>query len=242
MPCPSPLPGISDLFEELGQFVRQPSANENFRNRSRSNAGHTPANDSNILYGNVNFGVNPPVTRRLFSGTKNFSHIFRSLQSVQNAKSFIYSSSFFGEKKFYADDFDFNKAPVHPENRRKIRFGLKSILDFVVQLDLHSLRGVLLESDNIVENFNTRQNVAHLVPLNDDSFANLLRMANPRKFKRMFAILERLISNLHCAQSMNEYFASENAIEAAKLVMSEAIKKGPDFGNFLLGGSFASCV
>ena len=67
-------------------------------------------------------------------------------------------------------------------------------------------------------------------------------MANPRKFKRMFAILERLISNLHCAQSMNEYFASENAIEAAKLVMSEAIKKGPDFGNFLRGGSFASCV
>ena len=58
----------------------------------------------------------------------------------------------------------------------------------------------------------------------------------------MFAILECLISNLHFAQSMNEYFASENAIEAAKLVMSEAIKKGPDFGNFLLGGSFASCV
>ena len=178
MPCPSPLPGISDLFEELGQFVRQPSVNENVRNRSRSNTGQTPASDSNIVNENVVFGVNPPVTRKLFSGTKNFSHIFRSLQSVQNAKSFIYSTSFFGEKKFYADDFDFNKTPLHPENRRKIRFGLKSILDFIVQLDLHSLRGVLLESDTIVGNFNSRQDVAHLVPLNDDSFANLLRMSN----------------------------------------------------------------
>ena len=112
--------------------MRQPPANENSRNRSRSNAGHSPSNRSNIVNENVVFGVNPPVTRRLFSGSKDFSYIFRSLQSVQNAKSCIYSTSFFGEKKFYADDFDFSKAPLHPENRRKIRFGLKSILDFVV--------------------------------------------------------------------------------------------------------------
>ena len=76
----------------------------------------------------------------------------------------------------------------------------------------------------------------------DDSFAKLLKLANPTKCKQILEILDRVISNLHFSQSMNEFFASDNSIEAAKLVMIEAVKKGPDFGNFLRGGSFASCV
>ena len=55
-------------------------------------------------------------------------------------------------------------------------------------------------------------------------------------------ILERIISNMHFTQSMSGFLASEDAIEAAKTVVSEAVRRGPNLGNFLRGGSFASCV
>ena len=55
-------------------------------------------------------------------------------------------------------------------------------------------------------------------------------------------ILERIISNMHSTQSMSGFLASEDAIEAAKTVVLEAVRRGPNLGNFLRGGSFASCV
>ena len=92
----------------------------------------------------------------------------------------MYTTSFFGDKKFYNDEFDFKKAPLHPDNRRKIRFGLKSILDFIVQMDLHKLRTDILEADSKVEKFTARQSSDHPYPLVDDSFAGLLRLVNPK--------------------------------------------------------------
>ena len=41
---------------------------------------------------------------------------------------------------------------------------------------------------------------------------------------------------------MAEFFAADGSVEAAKVVLSEAIKQGPDLGKFLRGGSFASCA
>lgn len=39
---------------------------------------------------------------------------------------------------------------------------------------------------------------------------------------------------------MGEFLASDGSIETSKLVLSEALKQGPDLGNFLRGGPFAS--
>ena len=242
MPCPSPLPGISDMFEELGQFVRQSSTEQDSRRRRRADTGGSQANVPNREREKINFEFESPICCQLFPERKRFWHIYRSLPSILNAKSFIYSTSFSGDRKFYSDEFDFKKAPLHPENRRKIQFGLKGILDFVVQMDLHKLRTDIMEADGKVEKFTARQSSNHPSPLVDDSFAGLLRLANPTKCKRILVILDRVISNLHFSQSMNEFFASDNSIEVAKLVMAEAVKKGPDLGSFLRGGSFASCV
>ena len=41
---------------------------------------------------------------------------------------------------------------------------------------------------------------------------------------------------------MAEYHASDGSIETTKLVVSDALKKGPDLGQFLRGGPFASCA
>ena len=54
-------------------------------------------------------------------------------------------------------------------------------------------------------------------------------------------ILKRVISNMHFPQSKSCFLAS-GAIEAAKIVVTEAVKRGPDLASFLRGESFASCI
>ena len=228
------------MFDELGQFVDHSSSERESIRRSSPNTGASSMSSRRDTK-NLNLEVPPPISCRLISDVKKSPHIFRSLLLIQNAKSFIYTTPFFGDKMFYADDFDFTKAPLHRENRRNIRFRLKSILDLVVKIDLHRLRTYLLQSDR-VEKITACRDVEHITPLVDDSFATLLKLANHTKCKQIMEILERIISNLHFSQSMNKFFASDNSIEAAKLMMSQADKKGPDFGKFLRGRSFASCV
>ena len=115
MPCPTPLPGISDMFEELGQYVRQSTTEQDSRRRTQADTGGSQTKVSSHEREKVNFDFESPISRKLFPQTKEFSHIYRSLPSIQNAKSFIYTSSFFGDKKFYHDEFDFKKAPLLPE-------------------------------------------------------------------------------------------------------------------------------
>ena len=91
LPYPTPLPGISDMFEELGQFVRQSATEQDSRRSNPHNTGDSSFNDSTYDAKNLNFEFSSPITRKLFSNAKTFFHIFRSLQSIQNAKSFIYT-------------------------------------------------------------------------------------------------------------------------------------------------------
>ena len=79
--------------------------------------------------------------------------IQRSLSSINTAKSFAYSSNFFGLKKFYGEEFNFKTAPLHPPDRRKIRFGLKSIVDFVIQVDIQNLKTHLSSSNSSIKDF-----------------------------------------------------------------------------------------
>ena len=134
LPCPTPLPGFSQMFDDLGQFVRSQQTQESPGNNRGSGANYDTFHNQNIVANNE---AELPIQRTLFPPPSKFSHILRSLVSIHNAKSFVYSSNFFGLKKYYTEEFDFSKSPLHPRERRKIRFGLKSIVDFIIQLDLH---------------------------------------------------------------------------------------------------------
>ena len=151
---PTPLPGLSQMFDDFGQFVRSPPTEES-PGDNRGNGDNNVTFHKNMQNIIANNEAEPPIQRTLFSPPSKFSHILRSLVSIHNAKSFVYSSNFFGLVKYYTEEFDFNKSPLHPRERRKIRFGLKSIVDFIIQLDLHQLRSSLLESDTAVEKFTT---------------------------------------------------------------------------------------
>ena len=131
---------------------------------------------------------------------------------------------------------------MHPNDRRKIRFGLKSIVDFIIQLNLHNLIDLLTKPDPTVQRFTTRLDYAENTHFADDSFFGLLKLANPTECRRLHLILKRIISNMHFSLSKSGFLASESVIEAAKIVVTEAVKRGPDLGSFLRGGSFASCV
>ena len=44
------------------------------------------------------------------------------------------------KKKWYTEDFDISRGLKNNKSRRQFRFGLKSNVEFLVQLDLENLR------------------------------------------------------------------------------------------------------
>ena len=75
-----------------------------------------------------------------------------------------------------------------------------------------------------------------LTRISKNSFLGLLNVANPSRCVKLCEILDRVISNIHFGQTMNEYFALDEKIEPAKHVLTEAVKQGPDLGKTLRGG------
>ena len=104
-----------------------------------------------------------------------------------------------------------------------------------------NLKRLLVDEDPIVGDFLKRFSVGPLPPqISQNSFLGLINTANPIRCAKMCEILDRVISNLHFSQSMCEYFALDDKIEPAKLVLAEAVKQGPNLGNSLRGGTFSS--
>ena len=199
LPVPTPQPTQSKRVEQLGNLLQQKPTELKQVSIDGLRAGKSNLDGDVIL--DPEFKFNSPFDshfeRCLFNDTKSAYHIRRSLSSMNSAKSFIYSSTFFGERKFYADEFDFKSGPLNPTDRRKIRFGLKSIADFVTQVDLHHLKSCFLESDPTVEKFTDRLDRGSSKPFPDNSLLGLLYNAHPTKAKLVQKIMTRLISNMH---------------------------------------------
>ena len=177
----------------------------------------------------------------MFMSSKNYHFIKKSLSSVNSARAQSYSSCFFGNEKWYCEDFDFEKLLLHPNDRRKIRFGLKSNVDFLIQLDLQNLKDCLANDAHNSENFLDR--LSNKNPTTSgNSLLGMMQAAAPSKAKDIVEILSRIESNLHFSQSLNEFFATNQKINSARLVILEAMKKGPDIGAILRGGSFAAAA
>ena len=133
-PCftyPSQQPSLSSMFDELNVPTRGPPSPYAADQGRPASTGPSTGNFCGNFY--QPFGtrvrMDIPTEKSLFLSPKRFPHIHRSLYFVHSAKSSIYSSTFFGPKKFYGDEFDFKKEPLHPQDRRRIRFGLKSVVD-----------------------------------------------------------------------------------------------------------------
>ena len=242
MPVPTPKPSASSIFAGLRELVHPSAADRPNDGPSGPRSGQFNMASSLQFNTSKEFYPGTPMAYNLFSSPKTFSKIKRSLSSVFAAKSHLYSSTFFGSKVFYNDEFDFKKEPIHPGSRRQIRFGLKSVVDFVIQMDIENLKTVLHQDDPNVKNFFEHPIQTQDPRFSPDSLFGLLNRTNPNSCKLIFEIIERIVSNLHFSQSLAQYLASDGSIESTKLVISEAIKRGPDLGSFLRGGPFASCA
>ena len=77
-------------------------------------------------------------------------------------------------------------------------------------------------------------------PLSDGSFLNLMDKMNPTRCRKSCNIMNRLHGNIDFSQSLNEYFATDDMLEPALLLAADAIRNGPNLGNFFRGGSVAA--
>ena len=182
MPLPTTHPATSSMFSGLSELVQKVSSEPAYHS-SQANAGLFQRIASGYLNQSNEFNLNCglPTAQKLFSSPKTFSRVQRSINSVLSAKSYVYGSNFFGKKSFYRDEFDFKKGPLHPSDRRKIRFGLKSIAAFIVQLDVENLKTCLYERDSAVAEFKENQANAISSHFSADSFFGLMDRTNPHK-------------------------------------------------------------
>ena len=141
------------------------------------------------------------------------------------------------KKTWYREDFDVGRTLRNNQDRRAFRFGLKSNVDFLIQLDLENLRACLLDKKTL-STFIPSDELHPKIP--DGSFFSLMKTMDDKKFHRFCTIFNRLISNVNFTQSLSEYFATDDMLEPALAVIAEAIRSGPDLGSILRGGSFSA--
>ena len=155
---------------------------------------------------------------------------------MNKARSFKYGSRAFGHKKWYKENFNIKEGLRSNEDRRKFRFGLKSNVDFLIQLDLMNLKAKLLETS-----FNPQ--IPGRTPplsLSDGSFLNAMHKLDATRCNDICILLERIGDNLDFSQSLAEYFATDDMLEPALMLITETFRKDPNLKKILHGGSFAS--
>ena len=172
----------------------------------------------------------------LFNKLQKNPHLRKSLSAVNRARAFKYGSRAFGHKKWYKENFDTREGLRTNEDRRKFRFGLKSNIDFLIQLDVLNLRAHL--QDNSFNPQGVSQGAPQL--LSDGSFISMMHNVDAKRCSTICAILDRISDNLDYSQSLAEYFATDDMLEPALMLITETLRRDPNLRKNLHGGSFAS--
>ena len=177
------------------------------------------------------------IGRVLYSKLQKYPHLRQALSYVNAARAFKYGSRAYGQKKWYTEDFNISRGLKSNKSRRQFRFGLKSNVEFLIQLDLENLRSCILDP---TFELNKNQSSPTVPLLSDGSFFDLMNKMNEKRCTKFCKIMNRLHGNLHFSQSLNEYFATDDMLEPPLLLVAEAIRNGPNLGTFLRGGSVAA--
>ena len=175
--------------------------------------------------------------RILFTNLKKHPKFRHSLPSINAARAFKYGSRSFGRKQWYNENFDVVKGLKNVANRRAFRFGLKANVDFLIQLDLETLKSCLLDK-TFDPNPPPTNSQPH--PLSNGSFLDTMRTMDYPRFQHFCTVLKRIQSNLEFTQSLSEYFATDDMLEPALLVVSRAIRRNLNLEKSLRGGSVAA--
>ena len=89
----------------------------------------------------------------------------KSLTSLNTAWAYLYGTLAFGLKNWYKESFDVFKGLRTNAERRKFRFGLKSNVDFLIQLDVQNLKTCLQD-----KKFNPENILTHQIPYRGEQY------------------------------------------------------------------------
>ena len=155
---------------------------------------------------------------------------------MNNARAFNFGSRALGNKKWFKENFDTQEGLKSNKERRQFSFGLKSNVDFLIQLDLWNLKALLQN------NTFTPQGLTHAPPqsLSDGSFLSMMHTMDAQRCTALCTLLTRINDNLDFSQSLSEYFATDDMLEPALMLIAESLRRAPNLKNNLHGGSFAS--
>ena len=173
----------------------------------------------------------------VYSKLQKNPHLRKSLSSLNTAKSFVYGSRAFGQQSWYKETFNVCRSLHSNAERRKFRFGLKSNIDFLIQLDIQNLKTILADKKFEPQNLSPHN---YHPQLSDGSFLNTLSKVNHKRYLETCEIIERIAANLEFTQSLGEYFANDDMLEPALMLIADALRKGPNLLKTLHGGSVAS--
>ena len=76
--------------------------------------------------------------------------------------------------------------------------------------------------------------------LSDGSFLSMMHNVDAKRCSTICAVLDRFSDNLDFSQSLAEYFATDDMLEPALMLITETLRRDPNLRKNLHGGSFAS--
>lgn len=236
---PSPSSSSNDWMAELSAAVQRngPSGGANHNdidlNETNSQIICPDTNPKHILAKDTS---DEAKGRLMLEKLTKYPHLRKSLNSLNIARAYKYGAKSFGKMSWYTENFHIGRGLKSNVERRKFRFGLKSNIDFLLQLDLANLKTCLLDKSQD----NHFPQPTSTSSLSDGSFLNLMQKMNLTKSQEFCKIFNRLESNLKFTQSLSDYFANDDMLEPASLVISDALRQSPDLGKGLWGRSVAA--
>ena len=159
------------------------------------------------------------------------------LENLHAARSHKYGYAHFGSKFWDKESKNVARKFKSQTDRRKLRIGLKGLIDFINQLNIKDLEKLLkkgeaegfklLKMPTPVSPATFCKYLEHVPPLKLIEFFNSAKAAEIRK------VIEKISSMAHFSQSMADYYARDDALEPALAVVCEVLRNTEDIGGVL---------
>lgn len=180
----------------------------------------------------------------VFKKLKNNTAARTNLSSIHAARTHKYGHVQFGPKSWYKESANISEKLTVQGDRKKFRWGLKSNVDFLNQLNMHDLMKYLLDGKQQINSLPKSINVKLkdiFECLKGIPIIDILKLIDNEKAQKIFSSIDKIVALAHVSQSISNYFARDEAIDPALSTVCQALRGTTDFEHILRsGGTFQS--
>ena len=150
------------------------------------------------------------------------------IENLHAARAHKYGHAHFGPKYLFKESVNVAKKLKSQAERRKIRAGLKGLVDFLNQLNIMDFQKLLQCGES--EGFKVLKMPGPIKPetmceiLKNVPPLKLIECINKQKAADIQKLLEKISSLAHFSQSMTDFFAHDDALEPALAVVCEVLR------------------